>query len=175
MPTRVVVTGVDASGTSRVRRDGPVAAEVVLGTLDGMRFAVPWELPLPAGPGDGDEPVSAVGTFVPPAGSLRFVAVEVPPAREDVVPDPAAVVAEVGAQLPGLLEAAVPDAGPGMHRTRTVDLLTVVRGRVLLLLDDGTETELGPGDCVVQQGSLHAWRACSDEPCLLAGVMVSTG
>jgi quercetin dioxygenase-like cupin family protein len=173
MPTRIVVTGVDESGTSRVRRDSPVTAEVVLQTQDGLRVAYPWQLP--ASPADlqaGAEPVSEVGEFLPPPEAIRFVQLEVPPPRANAAPDVADFVAELRDKLPGLLPTLVPEKGPGMHRTPTIDLITVVKGRILLALDDGSETELAPGDCVVQQGTVHAWRNVFSEPCLITGVII---
>ena len=173
MPTRIVVTGVDESGISRVRRDGPVTAEVVLQTRNGLRLAYPWQLPTsPTDLQAGDEPVSEVGEFVPPPGAIRFFQLEVPPPGPNAAPDVADFASELRDKLPGLLPTLVPDKGPGMHRTPTIDLITVVKGRTLMVLDDGSETELAPGDCVVQQGSVHAWRNVFSEPCLIAGVII---
>lgn len=173
MPTRMVVTVSDDSGLSRVCRDGPVTAEVVLRSFNGVRLAVPWEIP--ASPADvraGAEPVSRVGDFLPPAGGVRLIQLEIPPRDPDALLDVGDIVSELRDKLPGMLPTMVPDKGPGMHRTPTIDLLTVVRGRVVLVLGDGSETELAPGDCVVQQGTLHSWRNPFAEPCLLTGVLV---
>jgi hypothetical protein len=38
----------------------------------------------------------------------------------------------------------------------------------------GTEVTLGPGDTVVQQGTPHDWRNRGTEPCVMAGVLIST-
>ena len=46
----------------------------------------------------------------------------------------------------------------GVHTTDTIDFEYVISGRVVLELDDGVTTELGPGDTVVQNGPRHAWR-----------------
>ena len=50
-----------------------------------------------------------------------------------------------------------PDA-PGMHTTATIDFEVVLEGEVWLELDDGEEVHLRVGDCVVQNGTRHAWR-----------------
>ena len=50
-----------------------------------------------------------------------------------------------------------PGAVSPMHRTETIDYGVVLSGRMALLLDDGSETPLGPGDLVVQRGTDHAW------------------
>jgi hypothetical protein len=46
---------------------------------------------------------------------------------------------------------------PGMHTTDTVDFDVIVSGEVFLELDDGSEVLLKAGDCVVQNGTRHAW------------------
>ncbi len=56
---------------------------------------------------------------------------------------------------------------PGMHTTDTVDLDLVVSGEVWLELDDGEEVQLRAGDCVVQNGTRHAWHNRTSEPAVL--------
>jgi hypothetical protein len=46
-----------------------------------------------------------------------------------------------------------------MHRTDTLDYDVVLSGSVDLLLEDGSEVTMGPGDVVVIPGIVHAWRA----------------
>jgi len=70
-------------------------------------------------------------------------------------------------KLPGLGEAMEP-ANPGMHTTDTVDFDVVISGEVWLELDDGAEVRLGPGDCVVQNGTRHRWHNRTSEPCVIA-------
>ena len=56
----------------------------------------------------------------------------------------------------------VVDMMPGgvspMHRTNSIDYGIVMSGEVELELDDGATTRLGPGDIVVQRGTIHLWR-----------------
>jgi quercetin dioxygenase-like cupin family protein len=68
-----------------------------------------------------------------------------------------------------------PDPVGYMHRTATIDLVTVVRGNVSLALTDGPETALQPGDTVVLRGTEHAWRNHTDDPAMLAVVLLGTG
>jgi quercetin dioxygenase-like cupin family protein len=65
-----------------------------------------------------------------------------------------------------------PDPVGHMHRTPTVDLVTVVRGAVSLALADGTETPLTVGDTVVLRGTEHAWRNHGEDPALLTVVLL---
>ena len=51
-----------------------------------------------------------------------------------------------------------------MHTTDTVDIDVVISGEVDLELDDGSEVHLRPGDCVIQNGTRHAWRNRTSEP-----------
>jgi mannose-6-phosphate isomerase-like protein (cupin superfamily) len=59
-----------------------------------------------------------------------------------------------------------------MHATDTVDYIVIISGEVWLILDDEAEVHLTAGDCVVQNGTLHAWQNRSSEPCTLASIMI---
>jgi mannose-6-phosphate isomerase-like protein (cupin superfamily) len=61
---------------------------------------------------------------------------------------------------------------PGMHTTDSVDFDVVVFGEVVLELDDGVEALLKPGDCVVQNGTRHAWHNRSAEKCMLVSCLI---
>ncbi|EJD04101.1 uncharacterized protein FOMMEDRAFT_155231 [Fomitiporia mediterranea MF3/22] len=52
-----------------------------------------------------------------------------------------------------------PGASSPMHRTSSVDYNILIFGKLILVLDDGTEALIeNPGDTVVQRGNMHAWR-----------------
>ena len=54
---------------------------------------------------------------------------------------------------------------PNMHRTETQDVAIVVSGQLEMVLDSGQVVErLGPGDVVVQRGTMHSWVARGQEP-----------
>jgi hypothetical protein len=147
MAVRVVVTGVDADGVSRVERDGPAEAEVTLSS-SGMVLTYPWQVAVPPkAVEDGGEPEDGVGPFVPPSGFLNFFEASLPPGYPAPLDDDGlqALMDEVRLKLPGLLPTIDPAKGRGMHRTPTLDLVTVVSGRLVLRLDDGSSTELAPG------------------------------
>ena len=84
-------------------------------------------------------------SLVPPAGGLWFRLVELTPA---------------------------PPIEEGWHVTPTIDIDIVLRGRVLLELPDGVQTELGRGDVVIQRGTTHRWTAIGDEQFAMATVMI---
>ncbi|GKZ25806.1 hypothetical protein AbraIFM66951_000793 [Aspergillus brasiliensis] len=61
--------------------------------------------------------------------------------------------------------------GP-MHRSITLDYVTVTQGVVTLSTDDGSTVTLRAGDTVVQRGTMHKWGNPSDEWARLTSVMV---
>jgi quercetin dioxygenase-like cupin family protein len=58
-----------------------------------------------------------------------------------------------------------------LHHTPTLDLLQVFQGEVVVTLEHG-EARLRPHDCLVLQGDVHGWRNDTDQPAVLAAVMV---
>ena len=68
-----------------------------------------------------------------------------------------------------------PDAAsddPMMHKTSTVDYLVVLKGEIWAVLDTG-EVCLKAGDVMIQRGTNHSWSVRTDEPCMLAAVLVN--
>lgn len=59
-----------------------------------------------------------------------------------------------------------------MHATNSVDYVFVLSGELWLVLDSGAEVRLNPGDCVVQNGTRHAWHNRKSEPCVIAGALI---
>ncbi|MEO1253151.1 MAG: cupin domain-containing protein [Pseudomonadota bacterium] len=61
---------------------------------------------------------------------------------------------------------------PMMHKTETLDVIILVRGRVDLILDEGEPTSLKPGDVVIQRATNHAWANHGSETALLVAVLI---
>jgi mannose-6-phosphate isomerase-like protein (cupin superfamily) len=167
MRIRRVVTGQTAAGKSVFVGDEQVEP-TTLQLLPGAEFHEMWgadeAVTLPT---DGARPPAP--RYFPPAGGFRFLFFTLGP---DDVTTPAdldipAALRELGEKLPGLGEAMEP-ASPGMHTTDTVDFDVVISGEVWLELDDGAEVQLGPGDCVVQNGTRHRWHNRTSQPCVIA-------
>jgi quercetin dioxygenase-like cupin family protein len=59
-----------------------------------------------------------------------------------------------------------------MHTTDTIDIVTVISGEAIVLLDTG-ETTMRQGDTIVQRGTKHAWRNRADKPCVVSAVHIS--
>jgi mannose-6-phosphate isomerase-like protein (cupin superfamily) len=163
---RRVVTGQTADGTSVFVSDEEVEP-VVLSSVVGPSFHRVWGSDgMPQLPTDGTSPDQPA--YFPPPGGYRFGFYTLPPSDTPIPEniDFEAAMAEMRERLPGMLDVMEPDS-PGMHTTDTVDLDLVISGEVYLELDDGAEVRLGPGDCVVQNGTRHAWHNRSGEPAVL--------
>ncbi len=93
----------------------------------------------------------------PPPGGSCFRIVR-------IAPDAQAGAPGEDAEDPGFL---------AEHTTDTIDYIIVISGEVTLTVG-GAEVTLGPGDTVVQQGTPHDWRNRGTEPCVMAGVLIST-
>jgi mannose-6-phosphate isomerase-like protein (cupin superfamily) len=60
----------------------------------------------------------------------------------------------------------------GMHTTNTIDYDIILSGEIWIEVDNGAEVHLKQGDCVIQNGTRHAWRNRGSAPCVMASVMV---
>ena len=139
---RRIVTGHDASGKSVVLSDGPTPKSLDIGTAAFHEIWITDAMPVPIA---AEEPET---TDRP---------VRVPPPRNGVM-------VRFTEQGPG--------AESPMHRTETVDVGIVLEGETWLLLDDGSETRVGPGDAVVQRGTMHQWVNRSDRPVRMVFVLI---
>jgi quercetin dioxygenase-like cupin family protein len=59
-----------------------------------------------------------------------------------------------------------------MHKTDTVDYAIVISGEIYAVMEKG-EVLLHPGDSLIQRGTNHAWSNRTEQPCVVAFVMVS--
>ena len=153
MPVRRVVTGVDDEGRSVFLSDGAA--------FGGDSWAEVWITDPAAGIDAVVDPRLGTGVLEPPTGGTAWRVFEVPPDAEMRAAMDDAV---------GVMEGIEAD---GFHTTRTIDYVMVLEGEIALELDTG-EVTLGPGDCVVQRGTRHAWRNRSDRPVRMMAVMLST-
>jgi quercetin dioxygenase-like cupin family protein len=141
-PPRRIVTGHDASGRSVVLSDSPTPKTLDIGTAAFHEIWVTDRTPAPIEATE-PEPTDRPVRTPPPSGGVMVRFTEMAP----------------GAESP-------------MHRTETVDVGVVLEGETWLLLDDGSETRVGPGDAVVQRGTNHAWANRSDRPVRMMFVLI---
>lgn len=171
MQRRRIVTGHDAGGRSVFVGDEAMEP-VTVSVLPGAEFHQMWARDTTATlPSDAAAPDA--WRYFPPSDGFRFGFFTLGPDSvtlpEDL--DIGAALAEVQARLPGMDEVMEPE-NPGMHTTDTVDFDVVMSGEVWLELDDGHEVHLRPGDCVVQNGTRHAWHNRTTEPVTVAVALI---
>ncbi|MDX8440255.1 cupin domain-containing protein [Mesorhizobium australafricanum] len=175
MKIRRVVTGRNSAGKSVVISDGPSPQEMVLQHTPGFVSSPQWKIEgtPELGGVDLQDPMNATGTMIMPAGGSSFWVITFPPDSVFMSSqwNPAVAGPELTEASPGIAERMESDS-PGMHQTPTVDYVTVVKGRLILELDDGKTVELNAGDTVVQQGARHAWRNPTDEPATISVVLL---
>ena len=167
---RRVVTGHDASGRAVVLFDGESPHRFVLEQAGGLRLTEIWETrDSPADnsgagdAGDHERRIEPVG-----AGSV-FRVIEYPPDRERLKKlDPDRFFHAMGARAAD----AATRRHPGMHKTNTVDYCVVLAGEIWAVFDSG-EVLLRAGDVLVQRGTNHAWSNRTEEPCVIAFVLVA--
>lgn len=168
---RRVVTGRNRAGKSVVVQNGVAPRIVTTETLPGLALVEVWatdNVPqLPVAPVDL---TTTMKSFVPGPGGTRFRIVQFPGASNRPF-DQEAFRREYLAKAPGLAET-MELQDSGMHTTDSVDYCVVISGEITLELDDGATVSLKQGDCVVQNGTRHAWRNRSTTPCIMAFVLV---
>jgi mannose-6-phosphate isomerase-like protein (cupin superfamily) len=167
MNIRCVVTGRDSSGKSIIAKDSPVAP-ITFDLLPGLEFHRLWGSDsVPQLPSNGTPPPHP--RYFPPAGGFRFGFFTIPPETQSLSSHPnlPAAFAELHAKVPGLTDVLEP-LNPAMHTTDTVDFDVILSGEVYLELDNGAEVLLKSGECVIQNGTRHAWHNRSAQPCLIA-------
>ena len=174
---RRLVTGNDAQGRSTIVWDGPApnANNAALASRTHNTNIWVWDgapLALSGTTDEGDTPYEFPG----PRGGGHVRVVETLACPEDYDP----------ASDPDLHEVHEPKSRPsgrswdrggkniysaGMHKTQSVDYLIVISGEIWLVLDE-EEVCLKAGDSCVQRGTLHAWSNRTEEPCLLAAILL---
>jgi len=166
-PVRRVVTGHRADGRSVVLLQG--AAPNAMQRQAGNGSTLVWVTDeSPALASGKDRAAREIGVPPPRRGTVFRVA-EFPPGFGVADGGAAVPIADL-ALGPDILPGEAPRY-PGIHRTRSVDYITVLEGEIHLLLDEG-EVCLRAGDVVVQQATNHAWINRGKALCRLAMVFV---
>ena len=162
---RRIVTGIDANGQAIFVSDGPPPRMVEAPT--GTAVADLWNVfGPPSDPSDGgDLPAGGAFELEAKPGGLWWRLIRLP------LPDTS--LPREQQFVSNAHDDRFSKDKPGMHRTDSLDLMLVVEGRIELEVDDGLR-EVGPGDCVVQRGTLHRWRVIGDGPCTYLTAMFAT-
>lgn len=168
---RRVVTGRNGAGKSVIVHNGESPRVVTTETLPGLALVEVWATDrIPTVPVTPVDLTTTMKSFVPGPGGTRFRIVQFPGASTRAF-DEEAFRREYLVKAPGLAEA-MEQQDSGMHTTDSVDYGVVISGEITLELDDGATVRLKQGDCVVQNGTRHAWRNSSTTPCVMAFVLV---
>jgi mannose-6-phosphate isomerase-like protein (cupin superfamily) len=165
---RRVVVGFDDSGQSTILEDGLTTTR--LAGAGNTKCDI-WRAPqVPAPPISADGLDGRVITE-PPAEGLSVRVVTFPP---DTEWDRSQGYADANGALPGSVEVADSGGVPGMHSTKSLDILTVISGEMYVILEAG-ETLLCPGDVLVMQaGAKHAWSNRTESTVTVVTVAIST-
>jgi mannose-6-phosphate isomerase-like protein (cupin superfamily) len=168
--TRRIVTGHDASGRAIVLFDGESPHRFVLEKAGGLKLTEIWETRgSPAdnsGSGDAGDHERRIE---PVSGGSVFRVIEYPPDSERLKTlAPEAFFRGMGATPAD----AATRRHPGMHKTNTIDYCVVLSGEIWAVLDE-SEVLLRAGDVLVQRGTNHAWSNRTEEPCVIAFVLVN--
>ena len=165
---RRVLTGHDADGKSTIIADGLAANMKEMPAGSGLAVTELWETSVPADNAGRQDAGNRTVRLEPPKNGTLFRIVEFPPdAQWQNRPD-----ARDWARALDATHA--PDrssSDPMMHKTSTVDYIVVLKGEIHAILDKG-ETLLKPGDVFIQRGTNHSWSVRSNEPCIVAVVLV---
>lgn len=113
--------------------------------LNGCRLVRLWQTDAVPGalPVTTDVTAHGLGPMPKPFNGTRFYTAELP----------------IGCRIP-------------LHEAEQFDYIAVMKGQLTLVLESG-ETDLGPGDTVVQCGNMHGWENRGAEPCVIAVVAVA--
>ncbi|QBR02584.1 cupin domain-containing protein [Paraburkholderia pallida] len=171
---RRIVTG-EKNGKSVILSDGQAETRHAYAAVPGFETTQVWATlhGVASLPHAGGDPVVSLDSVIPDPHGTRFMIVQFPPDSVMTTPDfdPAAAGAEYAANLPGLAECFEPD-GSGFHRTTSVDYDILLAGELTLELDDGQVRHLKAGDIVIQNGTRHAWRNSSEQPAVMAAILI---
>jgi len=146
---RRLVTESGSEGRSALRADGEPPFFVATPGPTGMRLVDLWQTggPVTDVAQGGDRAIGEPWALEPHGGGVAWRLVEL---------------------------GAGHDSGErGWHATATIDIDVVLSGRLILELPDVDPVHLGPGDVVVQRGTLHRWRTDGDEPVRFLAVMLA--
>ena len=124
--------------------------------------------------GDVDPTEGRTFLHEPPRGGAIFRVVTFTKALNDVTPEQMLELHRgLNSEHVPTLDELRAAKHPSMHRTESLNYLVLLSGRLWMLSEIG-DVLLEPGDFVVQQACMHGWRVESDEPAVLACVLIDS-
>jgi hypothetical protein len=170
-PIRRVVTGHNAQGKSIFIMDGPASSVHSRGTGATASTELWVTNGAPANNAGSEDPtVTQPRRLPPPTNGTVFRVVEYPPDSQRVAalraPD-----STHDAKAEGYVRDLANARHPGFHKTDSIDYAIVLSGEIYALMDEG-ELLLKTGDVLIQRGTSHAWSNRTEQPCLVAFVLI---
>jgi mannose-6-phosphate isomerase-like protein (cupin superfamily) len=172
MPKQIrrVVTGQNAAGQSVFLIDAPTP-HVFARTKGSAIVHELWETAsIPADNRGNTDAIARGHRLAPPKNGSVFRVIEYPPdserlaalAYEQAMPDDSGRAEATDRNNP---------RHAGFHKTATIDYAIVLSGEIYAMMDEG-EVLLKAGDVLVQRGTNHAWSNRTNEPAVLAFVLI---
>ncbi len=163
---RRVVAGLDENGRSTIVSDGFTETRLV---TDAFILNQIWQVPQCPPKVDDENTLGLEAVIPPPPNGFTHVLATFPP---DSSWSYGAGGYEASMAAAGAADGYVEDGSdPGMHQTDSVDIITVISGECVVVLEEA-ETVLRAGDTFIQRGTKHAWRVTGTEPCVHSTLMV---
>ncbi|HEX5777691.1 MAG TPA: cupin domain-containing protein [Xanthobacteraceae bacterium] len=167
---RRVLTGHDSDGKSIILTDGIAPNVLEMESMPGLALTDLWETKGAPASNEGNADAAERKVHLePPRNGTILRIVEFPPDSQwRQSADARKAFNSIGA---GHASDKHSD-DPMMHKTSTVDYIIVLKGEIWAIMDKG-ETLLKAGDILVQRGTNHSWSVRTNEPCVVAAVLVS--
>ncbi|MCG8370049.1 MAG: cupin domain-containing protein [Proteobacteria bacterium] len=167
--TNRIVTGHNAEGKAVILYADRGKNVTEIQSWPGLFVTELWvtdEMPID-NDGDADRSLRPMRHDPTESGTI-FRLVEIPPESRTSF-DPDGIFSELGSNNKPSEEDSAKH--PTMHKTDSIDYLVVLTGKMSMVMEEG-EIEVSQGDCIVQRGTNHAWKNTSDEPCVLAAILI---
>jgi hypothetical protein len=167
---RRVVTGHDVDGKSIIAADGLAPNVKEMPSFPGLALTDLWETTgAPASNAGSADAAARPVHLEPPKNGTIVRIVEFPPDSTR----PQRSDGRDGFKAIGAGHAQARDSSdPMMHRTGTVDYIIVLKGEIYAVMERG-ETLLKAGDVLIQRGTMHSWSVRTNEPCVVAAILVN--
>jgi hypothetical protein len=172
VPIRRVVTGHNSEGLSCFITDGP-APNVFQRSVGSTNVTELWKtLSTPADNSDDTDPTAPPYRLPPPDEGTVLRIISYPPdkIRLAALEHERSGAADEASGRAAALDRSNP-RHPGFHKTRSIDYAIVLSGEIYALMDVG-ETLLRQGDVLIQRGTNHAWSNRTDEPAVIAFILI---
>jgi mannose-6-phosphate isomerase-like protein (cupin superfamily) len=166
---RRVVTGHDIDGQSILLMDGLAPNLKEMSAIPGLALTDLWETTTSPASNEGEtDGAERPVRLEPPSNGTIFRIVEIPP---DAIWRGKTNAREGFDSIGASHAQDQKSADPMMHTTATIDYIIVLKGELYAIVDKG-ETLLKAGDVLIQRGTRHSWSVRSNEPCILAAILV---